>query len=167
MTAITKAQVVNGKTYPYTTGAITTNGKFSFTYGAIEARIYLPGSGGTIDNWPSFWTDGQSWPTDGEMDIAEGLGGGASYHFHWGTPSSPQQSGSPVAGDFTGWHTYAANWQPGRVDFYYDGARVGTITTGITSSPMYIILNYAVSQTFGGPIVTPATMKVDYVRVWQ
>ena len=71
-----------------------------------------------------------------------------------------------MSGDFTGWHTYAADWQPGVVTYYYDGTEVGQITTGITSSPMYLILNDAVGGA-GGQVVTPSTMQVDYVRVWQ
>jgi beta-glucanase (GH16 family) len=70
------------------------------------------------------------------------LGGAAAYHFH-----------SPGC-------------QSGVVTYYYDGNEVGQITTGITSSPMYLILNYAVAGQ-GGAVVTPSTMQVDYVRVWQ
>ncbi|MCW2724950.1 MAG: hypothetical protein JWN35_3519, partial [Frankiales bacterium] len=29
------------------------------------------------------------------------------------------------------------------------------------------ILNNAVSSQYGGPTSAPATMKTDYVRVWQ
>jgi hypothetical protein len=37
------------------------------------------------------------------------------------------------------------------------------VTSGITSAPMFLVLDYAA----GGPIQVPDTMKVDYVRVWQ
>ena len=60
----------------YTTGLVSTQGKFSFTHGFIEARVWLPaaaGNPGEVANWPGVWTDGQSWPEDGEIDIAEGL----------------------------------------------------------------------------------------------
>ena len=32
---------------------------------------------------------------------------------------------------------------------------------------MYLILNLAADHTYGGPLQAPATMRVDYVRVWQ
>jgi beta-glucanase (GH16 family) len=161
---------IGSKTYPYRSGMIQTEGNHScncpmhqFTFGAFEARINLPASGTAIANWPAWWTDGQNWPADGEMDIMEGLSGAACYNFH----SRHSPPGGCPAGNFTGWHTYASNWQSGVVNYYYDGALVGTQNSGITSSPMYLILNYATGGCCAGPIVAPATMQVDYVRVWQ
>jgi beta-glucanase (GH16 family) len=164
LTATALAHTVNRKTYAYTSGMVTTRGKFSFTYGVVQARIYLPGSGGKVANWPAFWADGVGrWPVTGELDAMEGLRGTAAYHFH--SPSGGPGASAP--GRFTGWHTYTADWQPGIVTYYFDGRKVGTITSGVTGSPMYLILNYGVDHTFGGRIVAPATMQVDYVRVWQ
>ncbi|MFD7989765.1 family 16 glycosylhydrolase [Kitasatospora indigofera] len=162
LTTAKQDTVANGKTYPYRSGMVQSNGKAQFTYGAFEARIYLPAAGTTIANWPAFWTDGQNWPTDGEMDIMEGLGGDACYHYH--SPSGGPGGCAP--GNYSGWHTYGAEWKPGSVTYYYDGKQVGQITTGISSSPQYLILNNAVSPE-GGQIVAPADMQVDYVRVWQ
>jgi glycosyl hydrolase family 16 len=159
-----QSSTCNGTTEPYTTGLVNTNGKFQFTYGAFEARIWMPGTGGnTIDDWPAFWADGQSWPTDGEIDVVEGLSGSPCYHFHY-TGGGPGGC-TTLTGAGGGWHTYAADWEPGSITFYYDGVEVGQQTTGVTSAPMYLILNLGVSN--GGPTLAPASMKVDYVRVWQ
>jgi len=161
---------IGNKTYPYRSGMINTEGNHAlnnpmhqFTFGAFEARINLPASGTSIANWPAWWTDGQNWPVDGEMDIMEGLSGQACYNFH----SRHSPPGGCPAGNYTGWHTYASNWQSGVVNYYYDGMLVGTQNSGITSAPMYLILNYATGGCCAGPIVAPATMQVDYVRVWQ
>jgi len=159
-----------GVTRPYT-GALAssnpsdgrTSGGFQYTYGAVEARVYVPASGTRIANWPAVWTDGQTWPTDGEDDIMEGLSGQACYHFH--SPSGGPGA-CPAAG-YVGWHTFASDWEPGSVTYYYDGVQVGQITTGITASPMYLILSNTVSSTYGGPTVAPADLQVDYIRVWQ
>lgn len=152
---------VNAHSYPYRSGLISSNGKFQFTYGYAEARINLPASSaGKIANWPAWWTDGQSWPGDGEIDIMEGMSGLAQYHAH--SPSGGP--GMSVSGDFTGWHTYGVNWQPGTLTFYYDGRKVGTLAYDRTS-PNYLIVNYAMGA--GNPILANATMQVDYVRVWQ
>jgi len=163
LTLIAKAQSCGGTTEPYSSGIVTTNGKFSFTYGFYEARVWLPAAaGGQVANWPAIWADGQNWPTDGELDVFEGLGGQACWHFH-----SPQGGpGGCAAATYTsGWHTFGADWEPGTVTYYYDGQAVGTITSGITGAPMYLILNNATSQ--GSPTVTNAAMRIDYVRVWQ
>lgn len=138
---------------------------FQFTYGFAEARMFLPGSGTEVANWPAWWTDGQSpWPTNGEMDVMEGRGGSAAYHFH--DPSGGP--GAKVPGNFTGWHTFGGDWKPGSVTYYYDGQNVGSITSGITSAPMYLILeNSSAVGSPGAPSVQPATVQVDYVRVWQ
>jgi beta-glucanase (GH16 family) len=100
---------------------------------AMEARIYLPAaSPGVIANWPAFWASGTNWPTNGEIDVMEGLGGKAAWHFHYGTQSNPLQSGATVRGNYTGWHTYGALWTPTTVTFYYDGKKVGTVNQHIT-----------------------------------
>ncbi|MFE1439903.1 family 16 glycosylhydrolase [Streptomyces sp. NPDC058739] len=161
---IEKPTTVDGKTYPYLSGMVNSNGKAQFTYGAFEARIHTPSSGTKMANWPSFWTDGQNWPEDGEMDILEGLGGSACYHFH-STAGGP---GGCAPGTYSGgWHTFGAEWEKGSVTYYYDGKQVGRITTGITSAPMYLILNNGINPDHSATNLAPADMVVDYVRVWQ
>ena len=156
-----------GSTRPYTGAAVTTNPSdgrgsgFQYTYGVLEARVYVPAAGTQIANWPAVWTDGQKWPTDGEDDVMEGLDGAACYHFH--DPSGGP--GSCVSKIKPGWHTFASNWQPGSVTFYYDGADVGSITSGITGAPMYLVLDNTVKT--GSGLTVPGTMQVSYVRVWQ
>jgi beta-glucanase (GH16 family) len=153
----------------YAGALVSTQGKFSFTYGFIEARVWLPaaaGEPGDVANWPTVWTDGQSWPEDGEIDIAEGLHGEVCAHFHG--PADPKgvgvgRTGCPAGNYAGGWHTFAADWEPGIVTYYYDGVDIGSVTSGITSAPMFLILDYAA----GYPHQAPDTMKVDYMRVWQ
>ena len=161
LTAIAKVEDCGGVARAYASGIVTTDGTFSFTYGYMEARIWLPGSAGIAD-WPAFWADGRNWPTDGEIDVLEGLGGKACVHFH--NPAGGP--GTCASGNFAGgWQTFAADWEPGSVTFYYDGTEVWQDSSGITSAPMYLILNLALD---GSPSNTvPATMRVDYVRVWQ
>jgi beta-glucanase (GH16 family) len=161
-----------GVTYPYTGAMVTTNpndgrgsGGFQYTYGVLEARVYVPAAGTVIADWPAVWADGQSWPTDGEDDVMEGLDGSACATFH-----DPLDVGIRTRACSTtvgpGWHTFASNWEPGSITYYYDGAAIATVTSGVTSAPMYLLLTNTVKM--GEPNVTePASMQVQYVRVWQ
>lgn len=162
--AVRKEVSCGGRTMQYASGMVNTRGHFELTHGVLEARIHLPAAArGVIANWPAFWSVGATWPTDGEIDVMEGLDGQACFHTH----SELGPKGGCAEGDYTGWHTYGAQWRPGRVDYYYDGVRVGTITQGVKSRPEWLMLNYSVQPTVGGPTKVPAEMKVDYVRVWQ
>lgn len=151
----------SGRDRRWSTGIVTTNGKFSYTYGALEARIYLPPNDrGVPANWPALWSSGQTWPQDGENDTMESMGGQTGPHFH----STGSDVGFAVDASWTGWHTYGSVWEPGKVSYYYDGILVGTITAGVTGSPQYLILSHG-PATDGSTV--PATMKVASVRVWQ
>jgi hypothetical protein len=170
LTLIQKSEDCGISDSQYATGLVSTKGKFSFTYGFIEARVWLPsvpGNPGEAADWPGVWLDGQNWPEDGEIDIAEGLGGRVCAHFHG--PADPQGIGAGngtgcPGGTYTdGWHTFAANWEPGIITYYYDGVDIGSVTSGVTSAPMFVVLDYAA----GHPFQAPATMKINYVRVWQ
>ena len=164
--------------HPYTSGNIDSHGKKTFSYGYFEAKIWLDAaSNGSIANWPAWWADGTNWPTDGEMDIMEGLSGNANATWH-GPLKCADGSGSAGCGynfgrggQKTGWHIFAANWQPGSVTAYYDGVKIGTYasSTNITAAPQFLILGLQIGPEgkYGGPIKVPSEMKVDYVRVWQ
>ncbi len=176
--AVSKTPTVghNGITYPYTGGVVTSNprdgrpsGGYTFTYGAVEARMWLDAFDSTrVANWPVLWTNGQSWPADGEIDIMEGLSRGAEWHYHYRNASGQHaQVGGAPAGNWTGWHTFAMTWDPGIIRFYYDGAEVGAVTADVVSSPHYLILGHVVSKGTGASSKAPSEALVDYVRVWK
>jgi len=128
----------------------------------VEARLYVPGSGSTLYNWPAFWTDGQSWPTNGESDILEGLGTATSnYH----SPSGASNSGT-IAGTWSnGWHTYALDRESGKDSIYWDGKLVRSYAPNDKGAPQYLILSLDCS----GGCKTGASyqLKADYVRAWK
>lgn len=156
---------IDGVTYPYRASHVDTYKKMQFTYGFFEARVYLPPANGLIANWPAFWAAGYNWPDDGEMDMLEVLSGQACSLFI--SKKTSNQRGDCTAVDFSGWHTYGADWEPGSVTYYRDGKQFLQVTTGITSAPMYLILNNSVGLLGKGVAAAPETVKVDYVRVWS
>jgi beta-glucanase (GH16 family) len=166
-------ETCGGKSRSYASGLISSNpdalgaGKgFQFTYGLVEFRAYVPGAaGGGCANWPALWTDGQNWPVDGEIDVYECLSRSASWHLHSDTSGGAGDGpGGWPSGTYTGWHTFAADWEPGSVTFYYDGTNVGSRGYSVTS-PNYLILNNAVDSS--DAITAPTDVRVDYVRVWR
>lgn len=168
-------------TYPYRSGMISTgrpdaNGavKWSANYGYYEARMKIDGGQGV---WPAFWLlpADKSWPP--EIDIMEFLGNQPRQLLltsHWGVASNQSKNSSTISGpDFTNdWHTYAVNWQPGRIDWYVDGALQKTVTgQAVPSKPMEIIIDLAIGgQLPGNANATtpfPRTAMIDYVRVYE
>jgi len=164
-------------TLPYTGSLVSSNPSdgvpghvgFQYTYGYIEWRVYLPAvSPGHIANWPATWSVGHPpWPSNGENDTFEGLAGGlACFHFQEPGHTFGGAPGDCASGHYTGWHTFGSDWQPGVVTYYYDGAQVGRIAMGITSTPQYPIMNIGTGSP-GGSTSVPSEILVDYVRVWQ
>lgn len=170
------------KNFPYRSGMISTGGsqwmdtaKRTMLYGYIEARIRVPEGQGL---WPAFWmlSADYGWPP--EIDIMEILGHDTStthMNLHWNDAGNHQQAGSsfsngmPLSG---GWHTFAVDWQPGKLIWYVDGVpRKALSSAGVPNRPMYVLFNLAVGGDWPGSpdtsTVFPAEMDIDYVRTYD
>jgi beta-glucanase (GH16 family) len=171
----------------YTSARLNTAGKFERAYGRFEARIKQPRGQGI---WPAFWILGNNisnvdWPTCGEVDIMEYRG--QQVRNNRGSLHGPGYSGGANHGKEidTGvdlsqsFHTYAIEWDPGRIIFKIDDEPYFTATPAdlpegrvwVYDHPFFIILNTAVGGTYvgnpDGTTVFPQTMLVDYVRVYE
>ncbi len=150
--------------YNFASGLVNSNKKFNFTYGYMEARVWLPAGEGM---WPAFWANGQNWPEDGEIDVLEAYGDDeCTYHYHYAGCGEECNPGGEtiIKGATSGWHIYAAHWEPGSITWYYDGRKVWQYTSNIVSTKMYLIANLGLdSQNSAVPAVT----KFDYIRVWD
>jgi beta-glucanase (GH16 family) len=168
-----KAERRNHGGRAYVSARINTSGKFAQQYGRFEARMKVPAGQGF---WPAFWLlpQSQAWPP--EIDIMEHIGGVPNRIYmthHWGTVNNVMSNGAQYHGpDFTlGYHNYAVEWGPYRVDWFIDGVQRFSTTANFPREPMYIILNMAVGGTLpGNPDANtpfPASTLVDWVRVYQ
>jgi len=171
----------------YTSAKITTRGKMNAAPGRVEARIRIPAGQGL---WPAFWMLGNDfasvgWPASGELDIMENKGSApntssSAIHgpgYSGNTPFAHANVVSPgtLADNY---HLYAVEWDAAGANFYVDGtlhyavyrADIQRYGTSILDKPYYIILNLAVGGNFDGDpksdSILPATMLVDYVRVY-
>ena len=68
-----------------------------------------------------------------------------------------------MPGRWAGWHTFGVIWVPGRVTFFYDGRNAGTISEGITGSPMYLVMLNTIGH--GSP-PRAGTVLIDWVKAW-
>jgi len=182
--------------YIYTSGRLTSTGKQNFKYGKFEARIKIPAVSGLWPAfWAMGDDEPQGWPMCGEIDILETwntaqLAQGA---FHWNkgpqyvwpdthkyTYKSIYQGGVGFEKfDKTQFHTYGVEWTAEGIKWYIDDIVYFNLNT--ESDPekadelahhYYMLLNMAVggNLTGGAPVDEsqfPATMYVDWVRVYQ
>jgi beta-glucanase (GH16 family) len=151
---------------------------FSFQYGYIEASIRIPGGKGL---WPAFWMQPESTvatgvdhSADGEIDIMDN-GTGNPLVLHGGVIVNGVTFAQQMPGRLSpGFHTFGVDWEPDHITWYVDGKEwmTTTDTTLIPHTPMYPIVDLAVSSgtVWGSAPVSgtpfPATMSVDYIRVW-
>ncbi|MBN2440702.1 MAG: family 16 glycosylhydrolase [Spirochaetales bacterium] len=167
--------------YNYTSARMKTQGRKSWTYGKIEARIDLSLGQGL---WPAFWMLGDNitsvnWPACGEIDIMEHINNESKVYgtIHWDDNGYVNYGGS-VSTSVTDYHVYAIEWDASSIRWYLDGNQYheANIANNINSTNefhnnFFILLNFAVGGNWpgspDGTTVFPAYMYVDYVRVYQ
>lgn len=160
-------------------------------YGIFEAKIRLPKGKGT---WPAFWMmpvnndfGANPWPRCGEIDIMEEVGYHPdytsssihceSYNHVKGTQKTAERLTKGAEDEF---HVYRLEWTENYIRTYVDGKLLlnfendgrGKVETWPFNKPFYVILNLAWGGNWGGAqgvdeSALPATMQVEYVRVFQ
>lgn len=185
-TLIIEARKENYEENTYTSGRLISKG--TWLYGRFEVRAKLPSAVGT---WPAIWmlpTDWAygGWPGSGEIDIMEHVGydfgnvhgstHSENYNFKTGGNPTGHITNYDVADNF---HTYACEWHPDRIDFFFDDVLYFTSyndNTGWQSWPFdkdfHFILNIAVGGDWGGVMgvdhnAFPQQMVIDYIKVYD
>lgn len=172
----------------YTSARLITKYKGDWLYGKFEIRAKLPDGRGL---WPAIWmlpTDWEygGWPQSGEIDIMENVGFDpdtivssvhtASYNHKIGTQRNNKIS---VPDNRAKFHVYGIEWDENTVKGLIDNKVYFTFNKDANNPDVWpfdkrfhLLLNVAVGGDWGGlygidDAVFPATMEVDYVRVYQ
>lgn len=140
---------------------------FRFTEGYAEARVYFPGSGETVYNWPAWWTVGADDDVQGENDIAEGLGE-MTVNYHGPCAQNYGQIPGVWVNGFHryGLHRYRTADGEARSDVYYDGQLVKSFRVCDGLAPQYLVFNVGTKESREQVYGSASQVKVDWVRVW-
>lgn len=149
------------------------------------ARIRLPAGHGL---WPAFWTYGDPWPTQGEIDILEARGGEPTKfqsNIFYGRQAGRNinrhaeayfDTGVDLTADF---HEYEMIWTSNSIEIWFDGERLHTYTASRTNNienlfgkKEKVTLNTAVGGLFftdrnSANYADAGLMEVDWVRVYR
>ena len=141
--------------------------------------------------WPAIWllpTDWKygSWPKSGEIDLMEHVGYApdtvhGTVHTQSFNHVKKTQVGKSVKVEnlYDQYHLYASEWFADHIDIYVDDQLYFTFKNsgkGVDEWPFdqdfHILVNLAVGGNWGGAkgideMIFPASMKVDYVRVYE
>ena len=173
------------KTFNYTSGRIESKTNFSASSVnpkiRIAARIKLPSGYGM---WPAFWSYGDPWPTQGEIDILEARGQEEfKYQTNYFYGKTVNRNLVRSAEGFvttdvslqTCYHLYEMIWSQNSLQFYFDGQLIKTNSGGYVPSLFgkteRITLNLAVGgnffSNFNPSLIQTGSMYVDWVKVFR
>ena len=177
----------------YINGHVSTENKFSFTYGIAAARIKFAKTRGQHG---SFWLQPIAGTSGDEIDIVEffgngysksGIKGGLAHFIHspakgkiGGMVDSRKMLGKGTP--YSGYHVYSVDWTPQRYVFRVDGFVVKTLNRATSNVPHFLILSQLTSdwelaekdkksdlkKAFKNEVDNGGSKTyVDWVRVWQ
>ncbi len=170
----------------YTSARMITKNKKSFQYGRIDIRALLPKGQGI---WPALWMLGNNiqtagWPSCGEIDIMEMVGGSGRDNQTHGTVHWDNSGHEYIGGSYSlpsgifadEYYVFTIIWDETNIKWYVNDTKFYEIN--ITPTHMtefhqmfFFIFNVAVGGNWPGSpdasTVFPQRMKVDYIRVFK
>lgn len=184
VTGFTTPSDATPKTFNYTSGRIECKTNVSASTATpkvrMVARIKLPSGYGM---WPAFWSYGDPWPTQGEIDFLEARGQEPTKYqtnYFYGRAAGRNLVKNQVGyintdGDLTAcYHVYEMAWEQNTLSSYLDGVLVetksGSYIPNLFGRKERITVNLAVGgdffTNFNPAQIVTGTMYVDYVKVF-
>lgn len=160
----------------YTSGALTTEDKFEFTYGKVEIKAKISRGKGVF---PAFWLVNSTTDWLPEIDIMENLGQNPhEIHFvvHWkdstGNKMRDYSQYENEAIDFSEeFHIYGLLWEKDKITWTIDGNPVFITEEFSPNTPLFIYFNTAIGGFWPGDPDPhddyPKEMQIEYVRVFK
>src|ERR1019366_3340496 len=165
--------------YNYTSGGMTTEGKFSFLYGRVDVEAQVRVTNGS---WPAFWliNNGDvSWFAQYEIDFMEmrDVDTTLGTYVHSYKEHDPGETAVVVNdGPFStvpplglAMHKYSVDWRKGWIKYYLDDKLLDTTTnlSIIPTRPMYLLVDNAVGgwSTITSQSVFPISVDIKSIVV--
>ncbi len=187
---IVKKEGKGQKVGDYTSARITSTQKVQ--YGHVAIRAKMPDYKGK-GIWPALWMLGADiteigWPQCGEIDVMEYVSKNPDQVLQTiHSVANNHSNGTQISTDFIAlptieeeFHIYGLLWKEDQLQFYIDSPDNITLTIDRPEDynnenwpfmkEYYFILNIAVGGNLGGKVddlIFPASMEVDYVRVYE
>ena len=162
----------------YASGMVTTYHLFSQQYGRVEARIKntattAPGLQETFWLWPDDRVNAAVGPATGEIDISETYS-----QYYW--LSVPFLHGNAL-GAYSAYDCYAERgvrnidrleWTASRIEILVNGKSCLVNTSGDPAFHKHYIVAFTAAlgvqgNAYDGRAPIPATMSIDYLKVWK
>ncbi len=171
---------------PYTSASVSTHRRWSQKYGRFEARIKVQrtkktGLQESFWLWPDDRVESKvKWPAAGEIDVVETYSQYADLavpflHYSHDDNGGPQP-GLNTAWDCKArrgrWHVYTLLWGPERIEIRVDRKRCLLNRSGDRAFKKRYIIALTAALGVAPNVVNndtrlPATMSIDYVKVWR
>jgi beta-glucanase (GH16 family) len=135
--------------YSWTSGIVTTQGKFAFSGGYLQVKAWMPNT--RTGMWPGIWLLGDQTELP-EVDLYEGgflprPNRTFSSNLHdWVNGGCATEPGPDFA---AGWNVFGIQYDPGvSITTYLNGVEQCSYTSDVPSGPYFLILDLEVMQNF-------------------
>jgi beta-glucanase (GH16 family) len=134
--------------YSWTTGVVTTQGKFAFSGGYLQVKAWMPDM--TTGMWPGIWFLGDQTELP-EIDLYEGgylpdPDSTFPSNLHNGNSQCFTEPGTDLA---AGWNIFGIQYDPGvSITTFLNGVEQCSYTSDVPSGPYFLILDLEVMQNY-------------------